>query len=370
MGFLPGGSVRRALGAVFGGMFAACLAVACSASPGTGFLVRVSSQLPLAEIVLRVHDSQDRVVHCGKHAVNRAGVTTGIDLPASLGVIPEDPAATTDVRVVALAFTTANVSDPCAEGAVLAPRVRAEALVSYVPGSVLELPLPFSLSCLDVDCPGQVCRHGTCTDTRVDPKRLARLAEGDVDGTGCSRLSECGRSVVLAPTPDRCVFDLPAGEPVDRIVPFVTYDFGDGTLAASEFLDVADYELPEAHPAVPFPRRPVVRIRRPWLRTCGRWGVAVRRARRSPALLPRGSFQSSSEIDLDAGGASRDAGLDGACMTPRSTMAETLGLRPTITDGSGEATPAPATGRCPTVRRTGSGDSGGSGGDSGPTADR
>ncbi|MFO0675866.1 MAG: hypothetical protein U0169_04990 [Polyangiaceae bacterium] len=222
------------------GLLAAGLLVGCESAPQTGFLVAFSTQLPLRRMVVRVFDSGGALAVCREmdlDAKDRA------PLPATLGLQPASGVSEgRSVRVMALGYLDGS-SGSCADANVEAADIRAEAKVTYVEGEVLDLPLPFTLSCLKVRCDGgDVCRHGRCVGVGVDASKLSRSTSGSVEGAACYRLEACGGATELrAPRTGTCIFDLPAAVRTDDLVPYVAYDLGGDVEPAAEFLSTEDY---------------------------------------------------------------------------------------------------------------------------------
>ncbi|MFO0677974.1 MAG: hypothetical protein U0169_15670 [Polyangiaceae bacterium] len=233
---------------------AACLVAGCSAEPSTGFLVQFSSQLDVRHLAVRVSNEDRSFTRCLDVALGGAGTGDGVRLPASLGVQPEDESVrTSTVRVEALAFVGAAPDHPCDAFELTPSSIRTESVAAYVPGAVLELPVPFSLSCLGLPCdPGTTCRAGTCVDARVAVDRLPRRsATGTFDGT-CFDLASCTPAEELVvDASDRCAFPrrnglgLPAS-----FTPYVRLTLPDGTEARA-FLERDEFEIgDDARPAV------------------------------------------------------------------------------------------------------------------------
>lgn len=219
--------------------------VACSTAPQTGLLVVVSSQLPLARIVTRVYDSKGTLASCASNDVAESSARR-IPLPATLGLEPHgDAAEASTVRVIVSGYVDGDATeDECTSTRLGKAFIRAEAVTTYVPREVRELPIPLTLSCARVDCDGgKTCRFGTCVDPAVDSKKLARVSQGRVEPTTCTSLDDC-RTPELLVRREACAYELPAGTTAStyaNLSPFVRYAFGDGNVSGAEFLAVEEY---------------------------------------------------------------------------------------------------------------------------------
>ena len=217
------------------------LVSACSTADSTGFLVRLSSQLEIERVLLRVYGSSDSLEECIAFDVKSAKHPSGNELPASLGLSPAVSAARGGtVRVSAIAYVHDSGDISCDVPTIPEPDIRAEAIVSYVEGEVLELPLPFTLSCFRSACAEpSVCRYGECVDPHIDVSKLPRVAAGDVEGTGCYAFEGCGAIIAVTPV-GACTIAIPSGTPSSNLVPYVTYRFEDGSISGAEFLSASD----------------------------------------------------------------------------------------------------------------------------------
>lgn len=244
---MRGATRRRFVPLAAGFALAAASLASCSTDPTTGFLVRISSQLPVQRVLLRVYDSKGETATCKVFDVKSAENPSGFPLPASLGLSPEPGGdRTSSVRVVALAFIRNTPEIDCTSDTLPESDVRAEVIVSYVPNQIIELPLAFTLSCLDALCTGgSVCRYGECGDPRIDASLLTRIEVGNVDGTGCYSLDACKTSVPLSQSSatGSCEFPVPSNTAFDTVVPYVTYAFEDGGYSGAEFLSSGDYTV-------------------------------------------------------------------------------------------------------------------------------
>ncbi|MFO0679945.1 MAG: hypothetical protein U0169_25705 [Polyangiaceae bacterium] len=239
--------VRR----ISGWVSAACVAasaLACATRPTTGYLAILDSQLPLEHVVVRVGSLDGRggtPAFCRSFSVTRdraidlfASPTSLLRFPATLSVEPGASSdRTTPVLVTALAYRGTPPTDEaaCAAKDVPDPFVRTDAVVNYVEGSYLELPLPMSLACVGVKCgPGTTCREGTCVDWTNPTTRTRDSATGTVDQVPCYAIDGCDETVELART-GVCSFAMP-DVPFDPSSLFVSYDFGDGSYRGAVFL--------------------------------------------------------------------------------------------------------------------------------------
>ncbi|MFO0680388.1 MAG: hypothetical protein U0169_27945, partial [Polyangiaceae bacterium] len=225
------------------GTVLAIVAAACSTAPQTGFVVYVQSQIPLRRVVTRVYDSAGRRVSCESSALDPQRGAGALTLPASLGLMPASGAApASGVRVVVLGYTDdVRPADECDSKRLGGAFVRSEAVTSYVPDDVRDLPMPLTLSCAKLDCPeGSTCRGGTCQSPAIDSAKLQRSVRGRVDPTGCGSVGSCTKALEL----DRksaCTYVVSDGIDVTTASPYVRYTFPDGTVSGAEFLTVDDY---------------------------------------------------------------------------------------------------------------------------------
>ncbi|MFO0678327.1 MAG: hypothetical protein U0169_17450 [Polyangiaceae bacterium] len=227
--------------------------VACSTRPQTGFLVVVSSQMPIDSFEVRVANAvTGHPYFCSRVrvATSAPAPSGAVVLPATLGIEPSgDPTEATGIRVTALAFTD-DSTPPCEDSKVI-PRslVRSEAVVNYVKDSVVELPLPFTLACIRDTCSGtETCRGGKCEPLELDARRLKK-SDGNVDGPACYAVRDCTDAVALERLSDD-TFRVPAtfgGRPIAAFSPFVAYRVDDPPLSGVEFLtSPADYAFDDA----------------------------------------------------------------------------------------------------------------------------
>lgn len=227
------------------GALAAGAATACSTAPQTGFLVELSSQVPVERVVVRVFHSTGELAQCIEKNVDPVDHSP---LPLTLGLEPSDPSAEgLDVRVMVLGYLDGS-NGHCEDTDFGSADIRAEALVRYVPRELLALPMPFSLSCLGTKCEGDTtCRFGSCEPLRVDVSRLSSVAEGIVLGRGCYDLGACRSAVELSRNDKTtCFYAVPRSvleSAPNGFVPYVVYGVGEGEPPASEFLSSNDFQL-------------------------------------------------------------------------------------------------------------------------------
>ncbi|MFO0679519.1 MAG: hypothetical protein U0169_23535 [Polyangiaceae bacterium] len=220
--------------------------VACSVAEPTGFVVVLSSQLPVRHAVVRVETEDGTLAACSTYDVaDGTAVTSGrVTWPATLGVQPSDRGARDkSVRVLALAYATSPPSDACSNEEPGGAIVRSEAIVSYVEASVFELPMPFTLACVDVPCEtGTTCQAGTCVASRVPKGSLPKFVEGTL-ASSCFDSSRCTGARSLEPTDAPCRFRSNAPLALNDVAPFVRYTFPSGNLSGAEFLTTTDFKL-------------------------------------------------------------------------------------------------------------------------------
>ncbi|MFO0676237.1 MAG: hypothetical protein U0169_06865 [Polyangiaceae bacterium] len=225
---------------------------ACSAPPTTGFLVVLDSQLPLAKVIVRIGGQDGSIAYCRQYDVTRdlpvdrdnPNSDGKLRFPANVAVQPSsDPEKAKTVRVTLLGYDgiTEPTVDHCTPNVIPASVVRTDVLLQYVKDDFLEVPMPFTLSCVQKECGGnETCRAGECVPLRANDRSYRKLADGVVNAGDCYSLDPC-----VAPTRleniDGCRFALPSGRSPSGLSPFATYDFEDGRLAGVEFLteDVA-----------------------------------------------------------------------------------------------------------------------------------
>ncbi len=240
-------SSRTTFGRVAAGLFvtSALALAACSARPQTGYLLVLSSQIPIKNVVLRVTNGDGSIAHCAPFRVAQSKLDTiGERWPVSIGLQPgSDSALEGTVRVVALAYAGDADETACDPSRIPPALVRAEAHVSYVEGAALELALPFTLSCVGVACPeGQTCRGGTCRSARREATELS-MADGEVKDR-CFSVSACNSVDELVADGAPCSYALPQGVEPSAIAPFVRFQFDGETKSGVEFLGNDDFTLP------------------------------------------------------------------------------------------------------------------------------
>ena len=132
--------------------------------------------------------------------------------PQTVALIPQDESSISQPVTVTVSglYAGSSSSDP-------APVVLRSAVVSYVEGHTLLLPMPLRMACFQTTCDGvgQSCIGGTCSPTTIestslvdyDPKYVYASA-----GSACFDHVACLAAPVEVPVdPTDCTFDLPAG---------------------------------------------------------------------------------------------------------------------------------------------------------------
>jgi hypothetical protein len=190
---------------VAGAALAVALSSGCKEDRETQITVAISSET-------KVPDEIDalEVVVTDFQGSERARNTNNVDFqtffPTTLAVIPRssaslDHAVQIDVRAVK---GKTNV-------------VLRRALVSFVEGRTLLLPMPLRMACFAIEScgPNQTCAGGTCVDADKDGKDLLdfdpALVFGDQDGGDCFDEDQCLPTSTEVPLgdPKACTFTIP-----------------------------------------------------------------------------------------------------------------------------------------------------------------
>lgn len=102
-----------------------------------------------------------------------------------------------------------------------AGQVFRRAIVSYVEGRTLLVPMPLRMACFEfADCgPNQTCVGGTCRSAELDPNALPDFAEtrvfGGLGGAACFDEAKCISEGTPVEVRADCTFPVPAGEKVN-----------------------------------------------------------------------------------------------------------------------------------------------------------
>lgn len=140
-----------------------CLTVAGCAAPPSQLVLVVDSdlQIPSELSAVRVTTQYDGVVISSvTFAVASTASSTG--LPLSLGIVPLRGDVSRRVRIVAEALDGLGQ-----------PVVETSAVIGFLPGRSLRLPMFLAHSCIAIDCPAmQTCTRSGCIDEAIDPEAL------------------------------------------------------------------------------------------------------------------------------------------------------------------------------------------------------
>jgi hypothetical protein len=138
--------------------------------------------------------------------------------PVTLDIIPENSSSlNAPVTITVSGFAAGSNS---ADAGSSTPFLLRRAVVSYVVGRSLYVPMPLRMACVDVtDCnASDSCVGGTCQTATLDGNALADyspdLVFGDQPGAACFSEATClADHTTLSVAPD-CTFAIPAGVPL------------------------------------------------------------------------------------------------------------------------------------------------------------
>lgn len=197
-------------------------ALSCSGAKNTEIMVAIQTNLgvpkDLNALTVEVFSGGQRI----------AGDTyvvgpTELRLPATIGIVPDDPSKLSTVDVV----VTGRLSDEPDETA-RKPRIVRRARVTFARDRVGLLRIPLHFACYDQpSCPdGQTCVAGACEPIpQIDGASLPAYSPELVFGAGgsneqlgaCWNATQCLATTTPLVARDRCTFALPTGSDPSRL---------------------------------------------------------------------------------------------------------------------------------------------------------
>lgn len=156
---------------------------------------------------VRIYDGDGELTYDYPYSADSAGF-----LPATFDIIPKNESSfERPLRVEVRAET--------AEGELVVER---RAVVSFVKGRALLLPMPLRMACFAMTCggdPSKTCRGGVCRDLPVDAAALAdfdaRYVVPERAAADCFDERACLAGSGRVPVADDCTFALPPGPDVN-----------------------------------------------------------------------------------------------------------------------------------------------------------